>query len=168
MARIPSSVLYSLLLFSPVLLLLLLPVPCLGSECILLTAIQLAYPSQLEPGGLAGFCAWSLGPLLAATVIITLGLAGYHLTGKDCPRRIDWVGTWALFCLTALGVAWYAIILVTSIGASETPPEEFLALTALMALTVITLGQPLILLWLFLVNRIWKAHAQQQTAARSP
>jgi hypothetical protein len=65
-------------------------------------------------------------------------------------------------------VAWYAIILVTSIGASETPPEEFLALTALMALTVITLGQPLILLWLLLVNRIWKARAQHQTAARSP
>jgi hypothetical protein len=33
---------------------------------------------------------------------------------------------------------------------------------------VITLGQPLILLWLFLVNRIWKARAQHQTAARSP
>jgi hypothetical protein len=168
MARIPSSVPYSLLLFSPVLLLLLLPVPCLGSECILLTLIQLADPSQLEPGGLTGFCAWALGPLLAAAVIFALGLTGYHLTGKDCPRRIDWVGTWALFCLTAFGVAWYAIILVTSIGASETPPEKFLAITALMALTVITLGQPLILLWLFLVSRIWKARPQRETAARSP
>ncbi len=65
-------------------------------------------------------------------------------------------------------IVWYAIILVTSIGASETPPEEFLAITAVMALTVITLGQPLIVLWLSLVNRIWKARPQRETAARSP
>jgi hypothetical protein len=165
MTRIPPSVLYSLLLVSPLLLLLLLPVPCLGSECMLLTSIQLADPSQLEPGGLAGFCAWALGPLPAAAIIFTLGLAGYHLTGKGPACRLQWVATWALFCLSAYVVVWYAIILVTSIGASETPLEEFLAITALMALTVITLGQPLILLWLSLVNRIWKARKLAEATA---
>jgi hypothetical protein len=167
MTRIPASVLYSLLLFSPLLLLLLLPVPCLGSECILLTSIQLADPSQLEPGGLAGFCAWGLGPLPVAAVIFALGLVAYRLTGRAPARRIHWGATWALFCLSAYVIVWYAIILVTSIGASETPPEEFLAITALMALTVITLGQPLLLLWLSLVSRIWKARPQRETAARS-
>jgi|GEM_PF-3375060 hypothetical protein len=155
---LPYSVLYSLLLFSPLLVLLLLPVPCLGSECILLTLIQLADPSQLEAGGLTGFCAWGLGPLPAAAVIFALGLVGYRLTGKERPRRIHWAATWALFCLSAYVIVWYAIILVTSIGASETPLEEFLAITAVMALTVVTLGQPLIVLWLWLVNRIWNTH----------
>jgi len=166
-ARNPS-VLYSLLLFLPLLLLLLLPVPCLGSECILLTSIQLADPSQLEPGGLVDFCAWALGPLPAAAVIFTLGLVGHRLTGRPHPSRTGGIAVWAVFSLTAYLVAWYAIILVTSIGASETPPEEFLAITAFMALPVITLGQPLILLWLAIVRRIWSERAQRETADRSP
>jgi hypothetical protein len=65
-----------------------------------------------------------------------------------------------MFSLAAYVVAWYGIILVTSIGASETPPMKFLGITALMALAVFVLGQPLVLLWLSLVDRYSKAHTR--------
>lgn len=155
---VPYSVLYSLLLFFPLLLLLLLPVPCLGSQCALLMAAWLFDPTSFDSGGPSGFCAWALGPLLAAAVIFVLGLASYMLTGRPNARRTGRIAVWALFTATGFLVVWFATILVTSIGASETPPGEFLALTAGMALTVVTLGQPLILLWLSLVNRIWATH----------
>jgi len=153
----PHAALYSLLLLLPVLLLLLLPVPCLGTQCALLLSIQLADPSSIEPGGLRGFCAWAFGPLLAAAVLFVLGLVGYRLTGRPQPPRIHQVAVWGLFSLAAFLAAWYVTILVTSVGASETPPEEFLAITAGIALTAIALGQPMILLWLWLVHRIWRA-----------
>jgi hypothetical protein len=165
MTRLPASARYSLLLFAPLVVLLLIPVPCLGSECLLLTAIHFSDPSSLDPRGLAGFCAWGLGPLPAAAVIFALGLAGFRLTGGTRPQRIGRLAVWAMFTLTALSVAWYGIILVTSIGASETPPMKFLGITFLMALGVIVLGQPLVLLWLSLVDRIWRAHGQGEATA---
>ena len=153
MTRLPASVRYSLLLFAPLVVLLLIPVPCLGSECLLLTAIHLSDPSSIDPRGLAGFCAWGLGPLPAAAVVFALGLVGYWLTSATRFQRIGRLAVWAMFTLTALSVAWYGIILVTSIGASETPPMKFLGITALIALAVVVLGQPLVLLWLSLVDR---------------
>lgn len=160
MTRIPASVQYSLLLFVPLLVPLLLPVPCLGSECLLLTSIQLTDPSSLAPAGHVGFCAWALGPLPAAAVIFTLGLLAYRLTGGARAQQFGRIAVWAAFCLAAFPVAWYLIILSTSIGASETPPMEFLGITALMALAVIVLGQPLVLLWLSLVDRFWKGRGR--------
>ena len=168
---LPYSILYSMLLFFPLLLLLLLPVPCLGSQCALLVSIRVIEPSSLDPGGPGGFCAWALGPLPAAAVIFALGLAGYWLTGRPNPRRIGWAAVWVMFTTVGYLVAWYAIILVTSIGASETPLGEYLAITSLMALTVVAIGQPLILFWLSLVNRIWRAHVQPaplRAEARDP
>jgi hypothetical protein len=145
--------------------LLLIPVPCLGSECLLLTATRLSGPSSLDSRGLAGFCAWGLGPLPAAAVVFALGLVGSWLTSGTRFHRIGRLVVWALFTLTALSVAWYGIILVTSIGASETPPMRFLGITFLMALGVMVLGQPLVLLWLSLVDRIWRAHGQGEATA---
>ena len=165
MTKLPASVRYSLLLFAPLLVLLVLPVPCLGSECVLLTLSQLTDPSSLDTRDLVGFCAWALGPLSAAAVFFALGLAGYRLTSGTRPQRIGRLAVWAMFTLTALSVAWYSIILVTSIGASETPPMQFLGITFLMALAVIVLGQPLVLLWLSLVDRIWRAHGQGEATA---
>jgi hypothetical protein len=165
MTRLPASVRYSLLLFAPLIVLLLIPVPCLGSECLLLTAIHLSDPSSLGPRGLAGFCAWGLGPLPAAAVVFALGLAGYRLTSRTRLQRIGRFAVWGGFSTTAFLVAWYGIILVTSIGASETPPMEFLGITAQIALAVVVLGQPLVLLWLSLVDRIWRAHGQGEVTA---
>ena len=154
----PYAVLFSLLLFLPVLLLLLVTVPCLGSLCVSMLWDWLADPSL----GLGGSCAWAFGPLPAAAVLFALGLAGYWLAGRSDPRRIHWFAVWAMFTLCAFPVAWYRIILVTSIGASETPPMEFLGITALLALAAITLGQPLIVLWLFMVNRLWRGFGRRQ------
>ena len=123
-----------------------------------MTAIHLSDPSSLDPRGLAGFCAWGLGPLPATAVVFALGLAVYRLTSGTRFQRTGGLAVWGMFTLTALSVAWYGIILVTSIGASETPPMKFLGITFLMALGVIVLGQPLVLLWLSLVGRIWRAH----------
>lgn len=168
---LPFSMQYSLLLFFPLLLLLLLPVPCRGVQCALLVSIRLVEPSSLDPGGTGGFCAWALAPLPAAAIILALGLAGYWLTGRPNHRRIGWAAVWAMFTTIGYLVVWYAIILLTSIGASETPLEEFLAITSLMALTVIVIGQPLILFWLSIVHRIWRARIQpapQRTGAQAP
>jgi len=142
----------------------LLPVPCLGSECILLTVTQFADPLSMDPRGLAGFCGWALGPLPGAAVIFALGLLSYRLTSKAGSQQFGRVAVWAMFSLSAYAVAWYAIILVTSIGASETPPMKFLGITALMALVVTVLGQPLVLLWPSLVDRCWKGRGQGEEA----
>jgi len=155
MTRIPPPVQYSLLLFVPLLVPLLLPVPCLGAQCVLLTSIQVAEPSSLDPGGHAGFCAWALGPLLGAAIIFLLGLLAHRLTGANGPPPRGRAAVWAMFSLAAFPVAWYLLILVTSIGATETPPVKYLGITAWMAAAVLALGQPLILLWLSLVERFW-------------
>ena len=160
----PHAALHSVLLLLPVLLLLVLPVPCLGTQCALLLSIQLADPSSIEPGGLGGFCAWALGPLLAAAVLFVLGIAAYRLTGRPRTPRINQIAVWALFTLAAFLAACYVTILLTSIGASETPPMEFLRITALLALAAISLGQPLIVLWLYVVDRLWKGFVRRETA----
>jgi len=166
MTRVPESARYSLLLLAPLLVLMLLPVPCLGSECILLTSSRLTDPSSMEPDDPAGFCAWALGPLPAAAIVFALGLLGYRLTGESRSQQRGRIVVWAMFSLAAYVVSWYGIILVTSIGATETPPMKFLGITALMALAVIVLGQPLVLLWLSLVDRYWQAHKHGEGAAR--
>ncbi len=160
--RIPPSVRFAALLFLPVLVPLLFPVPCLGTNCVLLTLIQIADPSSLEPAGLAGFCSWALGPIPGAVGIIVVGLLCYRLVQTQRVSRIGWGIVWVVFTLAAFLVAWYGITMVTSIGASETPPEVFLTVTAGMSLVVITLGQPVILLWLSMVNRYGKKHQPGQ------
>jgi peptidoglycan/LPS O-acetylase OafA/YrhL len=152
MTRLPESVQYCPLLFVP-LLVPLLPASCLGLQYLLLVPILLSDPLALDPGDHAAFCAWALGPLPAAAVIFALGLLAHKLAGVACPSRGRRAAVWATFSLAAFPVAWYLIILVTSFGATEPPPEKYLGVTALMTLAAIVLGQPLILLWPSLVDR---------------
>jgi peptidoglycan/LPS O-acetylase OafA/YrhL len=148
MTRLPESVQYCPLLFVP-LLVPLLPASCLGLQYLLLVPILLSDPLALDPGDHAAFCAWALGPLPAAAVIFALGLLAHKLAGVACPSRGRRAAVWATFSLAAFPVAWYLIILVTSFGATEPPPEKYLGVTALMTLAAI-------LLQLSLVDRFWE------------
>lgn len=161
--KIPPSVRFAALLFLPALVPLLVPALCLGPDCVLLAMIQVADPASLEPAGLGGYCAWALGPLPAAVMIMALGLLCYRLVRTQPAPRTAWIAVWAVATLVAFLGAWYGIILVTSIGASETPPEVFLRITAAMTLLLIVLGQPGIVIWLRLVNRY--ARARQPESA---
>jgi len=84
----------------------------------------------------------------------------YHLYQSGRTARAAWIAIWAVFTAALFLTAWYGITVVTSIGAAETPGAIFLRWTALTAAGLTMLVQPLVMLWLYIVN--WAVRQQRQ------
>lgn len=147
-----TSTQFSLLIFAPLLLGLLLQACFLLPSGVLVTLLAVFDPSVSSTGTLS-YWTWVIGPMLAACGIYLTGLGLYRLYRLEGSPWIAWIAIWVFFTVALFLTGWFGITIITSIGASDKPVAIFLSWTALMAAGLATLAQPLVLLWLYAVSR---------------
>ena len=144
---------FSALIFAPVLIAFLLPALFLMPTGVLFTLIALFDPTVTISDAIS-YDMWIIGPVLAAlgVFIIGIGLNSLHLRSNS--SRSAWLATWAIFSIALFFALWIGTTIITSIGASETPPHVFLKMTALIAAGLTLLGQILVIPWLIVVSKM--------------
>lgn len=142
------ALVFALAVFGPLLVTMILPLPCLGSNCALMALIYMTDPASLDASGMAGYCAWALAPLFSALGLFTTGVIFYLLFERRLSSWPARIFAWGIFTFALYLTAWYGITILTSIGASDKDPFEFLAWTALMAALLSLLAQVLVIPWL--------------------
>ena len=143
---------FSLLVFSPLLLALLIPSACLMPSAALLLLIGIFDP--LTPlTGSAGYLAWVYAPVAAALILFLVGAGLHALYLRGVSRTAFWAVVWAVFTIALFLAAWFGIFLLGSIGASDKPIDQYLKYTALTAAIFTLLCQPGVGLWLYFAAR---------------
>jgi hypothetical protein len=156
---------FSALIFAPVLIAFLLPALFLLPSGVSFTLIALFDPTVTISDAIS-YDMWIIGPVLAALgfFMVGLGLNSLHLRSNS--SRSAWLATWAVFTIALFFAVWIGIIIITSIGASETPPHVFLKMTAIIATGLTLLGQILVIPWFIIVSRLMPASETRDTVYR--
>jgi hypothetical protein len=96
---------------------------------------------------------WIIGPLAAAVgvFLIDRGLISFYLRGFS--SRIIIIAIWGSFMVALFAAIWFGVVILTSIGASETPPYIFLRMTALGAAGLTLAAQVIVIPWLLFACR---------------
>ena len=150
--KIKTSTKFSLLVFAPVLVTFLLPDLFLLPTGILLILITIFDPT-VSISDVISFNMWVIGPVLAAFGLFLAGkgLHSHHLRGRS--PRVAWMVTWIVFSSALFLAFWIGVIMLTSIGATETPAHIFLGFTALMAAGMTMLAQAFVIPWLVIISK---------------
>ena len=143
---------FSLLVFSPLLLALLIPTACLVPSAALLLLIGIFDPATPLTDS-AGYLAWVYAPVLAALILFLAGAGLHTLFRRGVSRKAFWAAVWAVFTIALFLAAWFGIFLLGSIGASDKPIDQYLKYTALTAAIFTLLCQPGVGLWLYFAAR---------------
>jgi hypothetical protein len=96
---------------------------------------------------------WIVGPVLISIGLFFTGRGLYSLYRGGHSLRVVWIITWAIFSTMLFLALWIGFILLTSVGASETPTHIFLSFTARFAAGFGLLSQVLVMPWLFFIFR---------------
>jgi len=150
--RINPALRFSLLVFSPLLLALLLPSACLVPSGALLLLIGIFDPATPLTDS-AGYLAWIYAPVAAALILFLVGAGLHALYRRGMSPKAFWAAVWAVFTVALFLAAWFDITLLGSIGASDKPIDQYLKYTALTAAIFTLLCQPGVGLWLFFAAR---------------
>ncbi len=97
---------------------------------------------------------WIIGPLAAAIGVFFVGrgLVSFYLRGYS-PRIFIIIAIWGSFAVALFAALWFGVVILTSIGASETPPTIFLQMTALVATSLTLAAQVFMIPWLLFACR---------------
>jgi len=147
-----ANIQFSLVVFAPVLIGLLLPVSILLPAGVILILITALDPAVSASSALS-YWAWVIGPMLAVCVIFLTGRGICNLYRRESRPWVAWIAIWIVFIGALFLVGWFGITIFTSFGASDYPVAIFLRWTALMAAGLTTLAQPLVILWLYIASR---------------
>jgi hypothetical protein len=161
------SLLFSLVTFAPVLVALLLPAVFLLPTGVLIILLAVLDPT-LPLSGALSYNLWAVAPLLAASLLYLAGIGLHRLNRRAPSPWITWVPAWVLFTAGLFLALWLAITVLTSIGASDQAPADFLRWTGLMAAVLTLLAQPLALLWLYAASRAARHLRLQRTSGSAP
>jgi hypothetical protein len=145
---------FSVLVFGPVFIALLLPALFLLPGGVLFTLIAIS-DHTVPLSSAISYDMWILGPVLITSGLFFAGRGLYsiHLYGNS-PRDI-WLATWVVFSVLLYIALWIAIIILTSVGASETPMHIFMGITALFAAGLVLPAQVVVVPWLVFVSRMF-------------
>ena len=164
-APMQASSRFSLLVFSPLLLMLLLPLMVLFP----MTLIQIAASSpglgSVTSANTAHYWAWVVGPVLGAAGIFVVGRSCYDWLLRASSRHVAWIFLWGVFTVMSFPVIWYATLVLRSMLPSDGPPNTLKDLTGL-AVVLALVAQPFVLGWLFAVSRILRRFESIETGAR--
>jgi hypothetical protein len=133
---------FSLLVFSPLLIVLLLPLIYMLPMTIFFTANQ----SALQ-------WVWVIGPVLGAACIFIVGRLCYLWLKRDSSPPVAWTLIWGVFSVQSLPVIWYATIVLRGMLPSDAPPNTLRDLTRI-ALVLAVVAQPFVLGWLVAISRL--------------
>ncbi len=153
---------FSLLVFAPLFFALLLPEMFLLPNGLLMTLLIVFDPtvpfSEAIPYNI-----WIIAPIAVGSVLFLVGIFLHSLYVYERSSRVAWAVIWLVFTSVLFLAIWFGFTLMTSIGASDKPIEEFLRWTACFAAGFTLLAQVLELPWLFVVSRILHKEEIQET-----
>jgi hypothetical protein len=144
---------FNVTVFAPVLFAFLFPALFLLPEGVLFTLIAMSDPTVPLTSAFS-YDMWIIGPIMIAIGLFCAGRGLYCLYMQGHSFRSVWIATWALFSLMLFLALWTSFIILTSLGASETPMHIFLSLTALFAGGLVLSTQVLVIPWLVHVFRM--------------
>jgi hypothetical protein len=96
---------------------------------------------------------WIIVLIAAAAVVFFVGRGLVSFYQRGLSPRVIVIAIWGLFTVTLFFALWFGVIILTSIGASETPPYIFLRITGLGAVGLTLAGQVFVIPWLFFTCR---------------
>jgi hypothetical protein len=143
---------FSLLLFSPHLVALLLPVMLLFPIGIFFTLSVILDPT-LSISQALGFAGWVIGPIIAAACLYLIGRWLHTLTLSVLSPRITFFMAWLIFTATLFFALWFDITLLGSISASDKPIRIYLSSSAIVAAGLTLLAQAAAIPWLGYVSK---------------
>ena len=148
-----SSTKFSLLVYAPVLIALLLLALFLLPASVLITLISIFDPTVPFSTAIS-YGIWVIAPIVAVVSLFLFGrwLHVYSLGGHS--SRIVWAIIWVVFSLALFIVIWMVLSILSSIGASDTPARTFFGRTALIAAILTLPSQVFMIPWLYAVSRI--------------
>jgi len=143
---------YSFEVFWPVLGMLLLPALFLlpGGALMFLVAVL---DHTVSIASVAGYEAWVVCPIAGAVIILVSGRWGCAYYVKTEKPRQAWIMLWCIFSAGVFIAAWYAISVITSIGASDYSTTAFLSWTASAAAGLTFVGQIGVIPWLLIATK---------------
>jgi len=146
----PSKV--SLVIYLPVLAVYMIPALFLIPVAVTYSLLAIFDPTVTFTQALA-YDLWIIVPIAAAAVVFFVGQGLVSLYQRGFSPRIIVIAIWGLFTVTLFSALWFGVIILTSIGASETPPYIFLRITGLGAAGLTLAGQVFVIPWLIFTCR---------------
>jgi hypothetical protein len=144
---------FSVIVFAPLFIAFLLPALPLLPSSILVTLFSILDPTISVSEGV-GYIAWVCSPIVAAVGLFLTGMWLHSLYLRGRSRKSLWITIWVVFSGAFFTAAWLGISLLTSIGASDYPPDKFFQWTASVAVLLTVVCQPGVVLWLFVSSRL--------------
>jgi hypothetical protein len=144
---------FSVVLFAPLYVALLLPAAFLLPGSMLLTVIGF-FDATISFSESARYGAWAFVPVLAAVSLFVIGFWCHSLWLGRRSGLIVWMGIWLVFSAALLVALWFGITIMTSVGASDHATGAFLKWTAGVAALFTLALQPGVGLWLSISSRI--------------
>lgn len=142
----------ALVIYFPVLAAFILPALFLLPVGVTFTLLAIFDPT-LPLSSAATYDLWIIGPLAAAVVVFVIGRMAVSCYQHGISSRIILIAIWGSFTAALFAALWFGVIILTSIGASETPPEIFLRMTALGAASLTLAAQVFVIPWLLFACR---------------
>jgi hypothetical protein len=161
-APMQASSRFSLLVFGPMLIALLLPLMVLLPMTLIYVAAFSPSPDAIEVANTAHYWAWVVGPVLGATVIFVVGRLCYAWFLRANSRRAAWIFLWGVFSVMSFPVIWYVTVVLRSMLPSDAPPNTLRGLTDI-AVVLALVAQPAVLGWLFAVSRMLRSFESKYT-----
>lgn len=96
---------------------------------------------------------WIIVPIAAAAFVFFAGRGLVSLSQRGFSPRVIVITIWGLFTITLFSALWIGVIILTSIGASETPLHIFLRITGFGAAGLTLAGQVFVIPWLIFTCR---------------
>jgi hypothetical protein len=143
---------FSFFVFSPVLITFLAPTLFLLPGGVLFALIAIADPTVALYSAFS-YNLWIIGPVILSITLFIAGRGLYFLLLLGRSPLMVWLITWISLSLMLFLALWIDMIILTSVGATETPVHIFLGLTALLAAGLTFLSQVLLIPWLVMINR---------------
>ena len=153
---------FSLLVFGPLLIVLLLPLMYLFP----MTLTYGSSPDSFTDAETALYWAWVVGPILGATAIFVVGRLCYTWFLRASSRRAAWIFIWGFFSVMSFPAIWYATVVLRSMLPSDAPPNTLRDLTSI-ALVLALVAQPVVLGWLFAASRMLRSFESIDTDQKS-
>jgi hypothetical protein len=143
---------FSFFVFAPVLITYLVPTLFLLPGGVLLALIAISDPTVPLYSAFS-YNLWIIGPVILSITLFLTGRGLYFLLLHGRSPHHIWLITWIILSFMLFLALWIDMIILTSVGASETPAHIFLGMTAFLAAGLTMLSQVLLIPWLVFIDR---------------
>jgi hypothetical protein len=143
---------FSFFVFSPVLITFLAPTLFLLPGGVLFALIAISDPTVALYSAFS-YNLWIIGPVILSITIFLAGRGLYFLLLNRSAPFLIWLSTWIILSSMLFLALWFDMIILTSVGASETPTHIFLGMTGFLAAGLTLLSQVFLIPWLVMINR---------------